>query len=1143
MYRATSSSAIREISKPLVSASSARTINLQMLNSSNNSFTSSSSSVAYSNGKTDNVSSKSNSSTREIISNQDEVRKPTSQDFNDPTSKSICKSSTNEPDHSAKISTRTYEFPPQNIVQNRIKVFEKSSDTRSEEQPHSSCSTLPTRESPLNLSRNLSTPSDICLESPFENKHIDEVSNYRKEERFCSSRMACPSARDLLLNLDWQIMPPNSPTHSKTFENDLHGADAPVEKPPLPPESNEPRTSEKSDHDSSPEDHYLPMAPCKKTVFNGPNDLFYHTRSNSASSASQIMILETLLSEDVENSYVEMTVGEDRTIAKNLKKFSTDCDNAENKCDSDKSHYEFLYKASSTQNEPLYMEVTTKEKSTKSESIQENTAASSNTNSTLPDILNSSNTLRMLTDSSDADDEASKELDPLEVPQHPRFSLSDTFRPASYYLGGGLSDRNALGLSFDQPDSSDSDLVSPPSIPTSPPPLDDFSVPSMDMSLPLAQSSGIASQVPVSPPTSPMSLCKDTRRSDFEDSCSSVIENILPSETESFDSKISTLSSTKKFGLERCSYDLDSSVDSYIDHQIPDGALFESSRSQYQHFPQSTSHFSVEGRPIVEIVPPCDDLPEHEDEDESTTVASSVATSSTMNAPISSMLDHHLGAPYYYADLLKASDEDRVVERKNELCLSNLNPKNILPNNQRENNFECTNVYKRNDIGKKVNQIAEEDRAVSRPIMDKNAICASASAVPKYIEDKNIYSSDIFRNKFGKNGGDFRSVTPNETLNDAVNLYAQYSRSSHSVDGPESPNRRSRSLEGLLDKTRTIVAQRAAEVAEKMNNGGRTTLAQQPQDTVPNGEPNMVGDMWEEDSLWRETLRKTSLRHARSLDDLDKEDRGASKSGRQSADILSSTSPSETKKAAAAFKKITRDVTYVNDCVSAQIRKAKQNSKEYTEDYREIRKIKRYARTPTTEGYEEDTHYERLDPRATLASLGKVAHNEMNLSNNFLTESCHVKFCVFITGRQCEPTGPLENMKEHGKDNMQPKTGAQSFLEEGVYPTKPPSFEIDREKLRQWDLMSSAPVAMINAIQRYPDAETHQTDTNVTPTALVSDSAPPNIQGLYFSRKILNFKNFFLFAICLLFKVEHEGVDVFRISLKNYIEWLLEVHS
>lgn len=64
-------------------------------------------------------------------------------------------------------------------------------------------------------------------------------------------------------------------------------------------------------------------------------------------------------------------------------------------------------------------------------------------------------------DSSDADDEASKDLDSLDAPFHPRFSLSDTFRPASYYLG-------ASQVFTEFHDSSDSELVSPPPIPTSP---------------------------------------------------------------------------------------------------------------------------------------------------------------------------------------------------------------------------------------------------------------------------------------------------------------------------------------------------------------------------------------------------------------------------------------------------------------------------------------------------------------------------------------------------------------------------------------------------------------------------------------------------------------------------------------------------
>jgi hypothetical protein len=70
-------------------------------------------------------------------------------------------------------------------------------------------------------------------------------------------------------------------------------------------------------------------------------------------------------------------------------------------------------------------------------------------------------------DSSDADDEASKDLDSLDTPSNPRFSLSDNFRPASYYLGASQTVPEFQ-------DSSDSELVSPPPIPTSPPPLEDL---------------------------------------------------------------------------------------------------------------------------------------------------------------------------------------------------------------------------------------------------------------------------------------------------------------------------------------------------------------------------------------------------------------------------------------------------------------------------------------------------------------------------------------------------------------------------------------------------------------------------------------------------------------------------------------------
>jgi hypothetical protein len=199
------------------------------------------------------------------------------------------------------------------------------------------------------------------------------------------------------------------------------------------------------------------------------------------------------------------------------------------------THYEFLYKAS-TQYEPVYMEVSPlmealktgeksdipdtaqnegcekrdmsdstilhdiSEKSKSGEEVGVEPLSPAPPRTSLPDILNTASAQKKQQrkilsksdrDSSDADDEASKDLDSLDAPRHPRFSLSDTFRPASYYLGASsMSDRALIVLggvaatAAEQHDSSDSDLVSPPPIPTSPLPLEDF-----DNSLELTETS------------------------------------------------------------------------------------------------------------------------------------------------------------------------------------------------------------------------------------------------------------------------------------------------------------------------------------------------------------------------------------------------------------------------------------------------------------------------------------------------------------------------------------------------------------------------------------------------------------------------------------------------------------------------------
>ena len=215
--------------------------------------------------------------------------------------------------------------------------------------------------------------------------------------------------------------------------------------------------------DMNPEDHYLPMSP-RKAILDPNND----DRSNPKMMETLFMNLRA-----EESSYVEM--------AQNGMGRSLLAPNDSEKLDSgdystlDTPHYEFVCVADNKV-EPVYMEVSQlAEKDDQKESGGSGKQKDAHGNNgqlqvrgELPDILTA-----LKSDSSDADDESSKDLDSIDAPRHPRFSLSDTFRPASYYLGASPA------MIAELHDSSDSELVSPPPIPTSPPPLEELD--SMDL--------------------------------------------------------------------------------------------------------------------------------------------------------------------------------------------------------------------------------------------------------------------------------------------------------------------------------------------------------------------------------------------------------------------------------------------------------------------------------------------------------------------------------------------------------------------------------------------------------------------------------------------------------------------------------------
>lgn len=226
------------------------------------------------------------------------------------------------------------------------------------------------------------------------------------------------------------------------------------------------------------EGHYLPMTPKKAII------------SSSASETSILAmdILNSIRSSTdaiEENPYIEMSSG---------------LSNASEKQQQHSTYELVMVSGKKDSNEPLYMELAAqnshhaaamKQKSSK-KSPQEHKASTSSSSSKkrhsdksqsrikkrhdLPDILKQSQQNYGKSDSSsDADDEdMSKE--PMALKSRTRFSLSDTFRPASYYLGASTSSSIHKNVPLAECiDSSDSEIVPPPPIPsTSPPDTEDI---------------------------------------------------------------------------------------------------------------------------------------------------------------------------------------------------------------------------------------------------------------------------------------------------------------------------------------------------------------------------------------------------------------------------------------------------------------------------------------------------------------------------------------------------------------------------------------------------------------------------------------------------------------------------------------------
>ncbi|PSN50058.1 hypothetical protein C0J52_04228, partial [Blattella germanica] len=565
------------------------------------------------------------------------------------------------------------------------------------------------------------------------------------------------------------------------------------------------------------------------------------------------------------------------------------------------------------------------------------------------------------------------------------------------------------------------------------------------------------------------------------------------------------------------------------------------------------------------------------------------------------------GAPYYYSDLLKGEDDgfaSSTSERSTRGAMGypcfipppvsiptrggNSTMSRVQPlNNQRGDINEAACFVKRNDIGRKVNAIhqsatfpsgylpqqvtssEDESRRLAEELRSTTVHFLGTANKRGQVDERNLYEADTIQRRKGatammvRDGEDpqnlrYRSQTPDfHRATNSVNLYPHGLRDKSSplsgneatgrcTGGTHPPQRRSRSLEGLLDDadflqgySETQTSPRSPGSNRSLQSSGITmSLTNVPHSVATDSSPNeqnrnnITGrnsaqnrqgaarqelhagmrnrppppvpeeggfgscegdDLWKDDALWRESLRRVSLRHTRSLDNLDSgrggrsssrlsnssvtttastmEPSGASSSGRRSADLLSN--------AGCVRQKISREVTYVNESMMRNHRLDPAKQREYEEDYREGRRRQRrrpqqvQSRGPedAASGVDRDdgVHYERLSRYSE--SLERTRRGQTYLEGYIWDEDQE----IFRKHRQTE--SPSSRQQHQSQQQQQQLQQQQHFLEEGSLPPQPPppqpppSFEIDREKLRQWDLMSSAPLLqqqMLGAVPGTP---------------------------------------------------------------------------
>ncbi|XP_063375498.1 uncharacterized protein LOC134663083 isoform X3 [Cydia amplana] len=355
-------------------------------------------------------------------------------------------------------------------------------------------------------------------------------------------------------------------------------------------------------------------------------------------------------------------------------------------------------------------------------------------------------------------------------------------------------------------------------------------------------------------------------------------------------------------------------------------------------------------------------------------------------------------APYYYSDL-SSQEHINVLPTSHYLKNTNLHRK---LNNQRRRGP----LHKKNEISHIHNPIrkgqafaADHHFELAATARSVSVEFLSAADKDPEIDLKNIYESS---------GGKHSKIPESLSLMSELSCNKRISSSSILDSSSPESNNDNRSTLNISSPVQHSTASMSSHCSGTSSNTvyyDAEAEASAYENIMCQGEKH-----WEEDSLWRDNLRRVSHRHARSMDDLDTVTTESTivPTGRTSVDVCAMNSIKRLKKD--GVKKISRNVTYVNCDIQNQVLRRRDNN------------IQNVCLDEQDKAGDSDVYVSLAQNTGT--SLAEPSD-----------EGVYEQLAV-------------ESFKSNSLTS--PKTVSSKVASKGKK-----KFEIDREKLRQWDLMSS----------------------------------------------------------------------------------------